>query len=154
MAIVAWSLGEGGLGVRRHWATLGVLSSCCQVGLGLRSLSNLPALVKESNHPFRQVARDTSWSTFIDICQVARTEEQRMRRTRRRCPGVVIGRAERLVGETWRLRDAQGDGIDDTNLDLSTRLATKFQTEAQQDLGGEYAGAFFLVSDVLDKLGP
>ena len=66
----------------------------------------------------------------------------------------MIGCAEQLVGETWRLRDAQGDGIDDTNLDLSTRLATKFRMEAQQDLGGDYAGAFFLVSNVLDKLGP
>ena len=29
-------------------------------------------LVKESKHPLRQVARDTSWSTFIDVCQVAK----------------------------------------------------------------------------------
>ena len=39
MATVASSLGEGGLGVRRHWARLGALSSCCQTELGLRSLS-------------------------------------------------------------------------------------------------------------------
>ena len=66
----------------------------------------------------------------------------------------MIGRAERLVGETWGLRDVEGDGIDDTDLDLSTRLATNFRTEAQQDLGGDYAGAFFLVSGVLDELSP
>ena len=45
MAIVEWSLGRGGLGVRRHWARLGILSLYCRVGLGLRSSSNLTVIL-------------------------------------------------------------------------------------------------------------
>ena len=45
MAIIVWSLGGGGLGVRCHWARLGILSSYCRVGLGLRSLSNLTIIL-------------------------------------------------------------------------------------------------------------